>query len=87
MSFWERLIGGGHHRSGGHHGSYRRDMPYQPSAAGIACPSCRAVSYGNARFCQSCGLSLAPQACSGCGAALLVGNRFCTQCGTPAIKP
>lgn len=90
MSLWERLIGGGHHGGRDHHGAYRRDMrnPAPPPApAGVACPSCRAVSPVGARFCQTCGQSLALQACTRCGAALVADSRFCAQCGATANRP
>ncbi len=92
MSFWERLLGGGHHRRDGHHGSRRYDTPDpaprpSPVPAGVACPSCATVSAAAARFCQGCGQSLLPRGCAGCGATLLAGARFCGQCGAPATRP
>jgi class 3 adenylate cyclase/tetratricopeptide (TPR) repeat protein len=46
------------------------------------CPSCGTANPDGARFCVSCGSSLAP-ACRRCGAELPDGARFCPACGTP----
>lgn len=49
-----------------------------------ACPSCRARLEPNAKFCASCGHSLAGEAkgfCSQCGGKLAAGARFCAACG------
>jgi class 3 adenylate cyclase len=47
-----------------------------------ACPNCGAANPDDARFCVSCGASLA-SACGNCGAELPEGARFCPACGTP----
>jgi class 3 adenylate cyclase/tetratricopeptide (TPR) repeat protein len=48
----------------------------------MTCPSCQATNEDGARFCASCGASLA-LACSSCGAALPDEARFCPSCGAP----
>ncbi|PZP90615.1 MAG: zinc ribbon domain-containing protein [Variovorax paradoxus] len=37
-----------------------------------------------ARFCQNCGVSLAPRACTQCGTNLAMNAKFCGQCGNQA---
>ncbi|MCP4309194.1 MAG: AAA family ATPase [bacterium] len=46
------------------------------------CPSCGAPAVGDARFCTSCGTSLA-DVCSSCGADIPAESRFCPSCGSP----
>src|SRR5262245_11386848 len=48
---------------------------------GRSCPNCGAQNPERARFCMSCGTSLAP-ACPSCGAENPPGARFCMDCGT-----
>ncbi len=47
-----------------------------------ACPSCATELPEAARFCFSCGASIAPSTCRECGATLVPGARFCSGCGT-----
>ena len=65
-----------------------------PGDAGTACGNCGAANPADARFCGSCGVSLAPRArCPDCGAENPTGQRFCNSCGaslgdpTPAVQP
>jgi class 3 adenylate cyclase/tetratricopeptide (TPR) repeat protein len=65
-----------------------------PGDAGEACGNCGAANPADARFCGSCGVSLAPRArCPDCGAENPTGQRFCNSCGaslgdpTPAVQP
>ncbi|HEY2430210.1 MAG TPA: SPFH domain-containing protein [Acidimicrobiales bacterium] len=53
-------------------------------AAGPACPSCSTTNAPGAKFCASCGASLAPPtaACPSCGTANAAGAKFCSSCGT-----
>src|SRR5438552_6939825 len=44
------------------------------------CPSCGSSNDDAARFCGSCGTTLAI-ACAQCGAALPEGAKFCSACG------
>jgi class 3 adenylate cyclase/tetratricopeptide (TPR) repeat protein len=46
------------------------------------CPTCSTSVADDARFCVSCGSSLA-EACSSCGADVPAGSRFCPSCGSP----
>src|SRR3954470_16697334 len=48
---------------------------------GTTCPSCAAENPPEARFCMSCGATLAPQ-CPSCGADNPPGAKFCIECGT-----
>jgi membrane protease subunit (stomatin/prohibitin family) len=52
--------------------------------AGVTCSSCQASNPAGAKFCASCGNSLAPPAvvCSSCHAENPEGARFCSSCGT-----
>ncbi len=50
------------------------------------CPSCHATNDDDARFCASCGASLAA-ACEACGAGLPDDALFCPACGTPVAAP
>jgi membrane protease subunit (stomatin/prohibitin family) len=54
------------------------------SQAGAACPNCQATNAAGAKFCASCGTSLAPPAvvCSNCQAENPEGAKFCASCGT-----
>ena len=46
------------------------------------CPNCRNDNEAGARFCATCGASLATQIhCPSCNALNPLGNRFCTVCG------
>jgi membrane protease subunit (stomatin/prohibitin family) len=60
--------------------------PGQPGAqapAAAACPSCGAGVPAEAKFCPSCGSSLAPStvACAACGVENAQGSKFCSSCG------
>jgi membrane protease subunit (stomatin/prohibitin family) len=54
------------------------------SQAGATCPNCQATNAAGAKFCASCGTSLAPPAvvCSNCQAENPQGAKFCASCGT-----
>jgi len=54
-------------------------------AATITCPSCSAANQPGARFCASCGASLAPPTvkCPSCSADNVSGAKFCSTCGQP----
>jgi membrane protease subunit (stomatin/prohibitin family) len=54
------------------------------AAATVTCSSCGTVNPADAKFCSSCGTSLAPPtvACPSCGTANPVGAKFCSSCGT-----
>jgi membrane protease subunit (stomatin/prohibitin family) len=56
-----------------------------PAASGVECPNCHTGNPTGAKFCASCGTSLAPPAvvCSGCQAENPTGAKFCASCGTP----
>jgi class 3 adenylate cyclase len=45
------------------------------------CPNCGNGNREDARFCASCGNSLA-RSCPNCGAGVEAGARFCSNCGT-----
>jgi class 3 adenylate cyclase/tetratricopeptide (TPR) repeat protein len=51
----------------------------------VTCPSCGAEAAGDARFCASCGASLA-RTCPSCGADAAPGAAFCANCGT-SLRP
>ena len=58
--------------------------------AGAICSNCQASNQAGAKFCASCGTSLAPPAvvCSNCHADNPEGAKFCASCGTslaPAV--
>ncbi len=52
--------------------------------AGAVCSNCQASNQAGAKFCASCGTSLAPPAvvCSNCQAENPQGAKFCASCGT-----
>jgi membrane protease subunit (stomatin/prohibitin family) len=59
--------------------------------ATVTCPSCQASNQAGAKFCASCGASLAPAAvtCPSCQASNPAGAKFCASCGTalvPAVR-
>jgi membrane protease subunit (stomatin/prohibitin family) len=58
-----------------------------PAAAGIECPSCHTGNQAGAKFCASCGTSLAPPAavCPSCQAENPTTAKFCSSCGTPMV--
>ncbi|MGH2962266.1 MAG: zinc-ribbon domain-containing protein, partial [Solirubrobacterales bacterium] len=47
----------------------------------MTCPNCGTENPSRARFCMSCGTSLAPE-CPSCGADNPAGAKFCIECGT-----
>jgi membrane protease subunit (stomatin/prohibitin family) len=58
--------------------------------AGATCPSCQTANAAGAKFCASCGTSLAPPTvkCANCQADNPQGAKFCASCGTslaPAV--
>jgi hypothetical protein len=59
--------------------------PPAPRVASIPCPRCNAVVplMPGARFCASCGGSLAAEpTCKSCGSRLTAGAAFCQGCGS-----
>jgi membrane protease subunit (stomatin/prohibitin family) len=56
-----------------------------PAQTGVECPNCHAGNPAGAKFCASCGTSLAPPAavCANCQADNPPGAKFCANCGTP----
>jgi membrane protease subunit (stomatin/prohibitin family) len=63
----------------------------QQAAAGVTCPNCNAANAAGAKFCASCGTSLAPPSvkCANCQADNPEGAKFCASCGTslaPAVQ-
>ncbi len=54
------------------------------TTAGVKCPSCSADNPAGAKFCSSCGASLAPPSvkCPNCAADNPSGAKFCSSCGT-----
>jgi membrane protease subunit (stomatin/prohibitin family) len=62
----------------------------QQAAATVACPSCQTANAQGAKFCSSCGTSLAPPtvSCASCQAPNPPTSKFCASCGTslaPAV--
>jgi membrane protease subunit (stomatin/prohibitin family) len=55
---------------------------------GVECPNCHASNAAGAKFCASCGTSLAPASvvCQNCQAENTPGAKFCSSCGT-ALAP
>jgi membrane protease subunit (stomatin/prohibitin family) len=56
---------------------------YAPQPATVDCPSCHAANAAGAKFCASCGASMAPPSvsCPSCQASSPQGSRFCPSCG------
>ncbi|HUO46129.1 MAG TPA: AAA family ATPase [Acidimicrobiia bacterium] len=52
----------------------------------VVCPSCQTPARDDARFCASCGASLAAM-CPSCGEAVDHGARFCSSCGEELRPP
>jgi membrane protease subunit (stomatin/prohibitin family) len=54
----------------------------------VNCPSCQTENPAGAKFCSSCGTSLAPPTvkCPNCSADNAPGAKFCSECGT-ALAP
>ena len=54
----------------------------------VECPNCHASNAAGAKFCASCGTSLAPAGvvCQNCQAENAPGAKFCSSCGT-ALAP
>lgn len=48
----------------------------------VSCYFCNADVMQGAKFCPSCGKSLAPPKCSACSTENPVGSKFCKECGT-----
>src|SRR4051812_27723613 len=48
---------------------------------GMVCEHCGHESRSSAKFCASCGQSVAP-VCPRCHAPVVAGQRFCEECGT-----
>jgi membrane protease subunit (stomatin/prohibitin family) len=71
------FVGGGPAPAGGATGT--------AAASGVECPSCHADNTAGAKFCASCGTSLAPAtiSCANCEAHNPAGARFCANCGQP----
>jgi membrane protease subunit (stomatin/prohibitin family) len=71
------FVGGGPAPAGGAIGT--------AAASGVECPSCHADNTAGAKFCASCGTSLAPAtiSCANCEAHNPAGARFCANCGQP----
>ncbi|MDQ6773338.1 MAG: SPFH domain-containing protein [Candidatus Dormibacteraeota bacterium] len=67
-----------------------------PAAVQVRCPNCGTLNSETAKFCASCGTSLAPApapaaaaagvTCANCGTLNLAGAKFCANCGT-ALAP
>ena len=60
----------------------------QQAQAGVTCQNCQTQNAAGAKFCASCGTSLAPPAvvCGNCQAENAQGAKFCASCGT-ALAP
>ena len=63
----------------------------QQSQPGVACPNCNTSNAAGAKFCASCGTSLAPPSvkCPNCQADNPEGAKFCASCGNslaPAVQ-
>jgi membrane protease subunit (stomatin/prohibitin family) len=58
--------------------------PAAPTAPTAPCPSCNAANPAGAKFCASCGTSLAPAVavCPSCGAENPPMAKFCSSCGS-----
>ncbi|HEY3810668.1 MAG TPA: SPFH domain-containing protein [Acidimicrobiales bacterium] len=56
-------------------------------APGVECPNCHAGNAAGAKFCASCGTSLAPPAaaCPSCQAENAPTAKFCASCGTAMV--
>jgi membrane protease subunit (stomatin/prohibitin family) len=54
-------------------------------ADAVVCANCQTANAAGAKFCMSCGTSLAPpkSVCANCQAENPVGARFCASCGQP----
>jgi class 3 adenylate cyclase len=51
----------------------------------MRCVACDAENVREAKFCQSCGASLALLRCSRCGHGNRPGNRYCIECGNALV--
>jgi membrane protease subunit (stomatin/prohibitin family) len=72
----------------GYVGGAQAAQPAGQSAEGadaVICANCHAANMAGAKFCMSCGTSLAPPktVCANCQAENPVGARFCANCGQP----
>jgi membrane protease subunit (stomatin/prohibitin family) len=58
-----------------------------PAAGGVECPNCHSANTAGAKFCASCGTSLAPPtaACPSCQAENAATAKFCASCGTAMV--
>jgi len=56
-------------------------------AATVVCPNCSTPNQVGAKFCSSCGTSLAPPTvtCPSCSTPNPVGAKFCSSCGTSLV--
>ncbi len=56
----------------------------QQAAQQVECPNCHAENQSGAKFCASCGTSLAPASvvCPNCQTENTPGSKFCSSCGT-----
>lgn len=96
MSFLKQLFGnlmsghggnkhGGYskHGGGGKHGGFGNNPQGGnfSNAPQITCSKCNSTNAAGAKFCNSCGTTLAGGFCSGCGQALKPDAKFCGQCG------
>jgi membrane protease subunit (stomatin/prohibitin family) len=61
--------------------------PSAPTAPTAPCPSCNAPNPAGAKFCASCGTSLAPAtaACPSCGGENPATAKFCSSCGSAMV--
>jgi len=79
-------VPGGGQNLGGGAGVSSPPPPSGPAAgaAGNDCPSCHAANAPGAKFCSSCGTSMAPKGvhCTQCGVVAAPGAKFCASCGT-----
>ncbi|RMH69779.1 MAG: zinc ribbon domain-containing protein [Gemmatimonadetes bacterium] len=52
----------------------------------LTCTNCNHTNPPHAKFCSTCGTSLAQPTCPQCGASYKIGDNFCNQCGTPLTE-
>jgi membrane protease subunit (stomatin/prohibitin family) len=75
------FVGGGGGFTGGQGGG--PGVATAPGATTVECPECHAANAAGAKFCASCGTSLALPVvvCANCQTENPVGARFCSNCG------